>query len=213
MASMTRRSTGAHQDGNAVTPSKAGSSTTNADIRTEDFAPIVEQTKDYIVLDLKNGHPCTFSTIMTLFWYHLFIFSPLAPPIIYGALYLLYRQLGYGVWVTWFLLNLVLFLLPPYYSRAFRQKHLRKMYIPLAHYAKSSKVVLPAKRFPEGRSYILGVHPHGRVMYSTSLISQLYDVFTRVLPDKGDLFGAAAGGFFNIPIIRSEFLKALTAWF
>lgn len=78
------------------------------------------------------------------------------------------------------------------------------MYIPLAHYAKSSKAVLPAKQFPAGRSYILGVHPHGRVMYSTSLISQVYDVFTRVLP-TGDLFGAAAGGFFNVPIIRSEF--------
>jgi hypothetical protein len=27
-------------------------------------------------------------------------------------------------------------------------------------------------------AYIFGLHPHGRVMYSTALISQLHDVFT-----------------------------------
>jgi hypothetical protein len=114
MAPQARRAAPDNKDSNA-----AESSNRSADVEFTggDVAPIIAKNDDHIVLDLKNGHPCTLSTVLILFWYHLFVFSPLAAPVIYGLLYLLYRQLGSGVWLTWFLLNVVAFFAPPYYSR------------------------------------------------------------------------------------------------
>jgi hypothetical protein len=191
---------------NEVQRTKSGVLTT--EVRPIDYggiAPVVAQNGDHIVLDLKDGHPCTISTVLILWWMFFFPYSPLALPTICGLLYLAYRQLGHSVWIAWLLLNVVFFFLPPFYNRSFREQNFRPLYIPLAHYAKSSRAVLPVKRFPAGRSYIFGLHPHGRVMYSTALISQLHDVFKRVLPGGRDVFGAVAAGFFHVPFVRSKF--------
>lgn len=170
------------------------------------IAPIVGQTKDHIVLDLKDGHPCTILTALTLWCIFFFPYSPLFLPTIAAGLYIAYRQLGYSVWLAWAALNVLFLLLPPYYNRAFREEYFRRLYITLAHYANSSRAVIPAKQYPPGKRYIFGLHPHGRVMYSTALISQLHDVYRRVLPEGGgDVFGAIAAAFFYVPFIRSKF--------
>ncbi|GAQ82391.1 diacylglycerol O-acyltransferase [Klebsormidium nitens] len=188
-----------------------------ADVRPRNqggIAPIVAKKDDHIVLDLKDGHPCTIWTVLSLWFVFFFPYSPLFLPTIAAGLYIAYRQLSHSVWLVWAALNILFLLLPPYYNRLFREEYFRRLYITLAHYANSSRAVIPAKQYPPGKRYIFGLHPHGRVMYSTALISQLHDVFRRVLPEGGgDVFGAIAAAFFYVPFVRNWFymLGAISA--
>lgn len=169
-------------------------------------APVVAQNKDHIVLDLKDGHPCTIWSVFVIWSIFFFPYSWVFPPTITAALYIAYRQLGHSVWIACGAMCVLSLICPLYYNRSFREKYFRPLHMNLAYYAKSSRVVIPARKYPPGKRYVFGLHPHGRVMYSTLLLSQLNDVFRRVLPEGGgDVFGGVAATFFYVPIFRSEY--------
>eukprot|EP00897_Mesotaenium_endlicherianum_P005246 jgi/Mesen1/474/ME000101S10705 len=76
------------------------------------------------------------------------------------------------------------------------------LYLPLGSYMKSVRFVAPKKPVTQA-SHIFALHPHGRMFYSTTLLCQSDNLWRRQWLPQGDLFMAAAAGFFSVPLLRN----------
>eukprot|EP00850_Spirogloea_muscicola_P000686 SM000002S05766 [mRNA] locus=s2:2062972:2065236:- [translate_table: standard] len=143
--------------------------------------------------------------------YHMLPFT-LAPLLATAALLRLsFRAFGWTALAAYFTFMAALLAVPPLYSPSMRKclqsarsYPLQVLYRPLAGYMLSMKWVAPDREFPGDHAYILACHPHGRMFYSNGVLMQLQSWRKKILP-HGDMFLAAADGFFFVPIVRNVF--------
>jgi len=148
----------------------------------------------------------TLRIVLIVIFYHILPFTAL-PNL--GLLYYpfwLYKRSAYVGLSIYLGLMLLLLAAPPYYSKNVRRK-VRGLYEDLAAYLPAAKfIIVPTEPLPEDKGYIFASHPHGRMFYSNAMFSQLHEIWRAPMKlTHGDLFQTAAGGFFNVPIIRNWF--------
>ncbi|KAH9560663.1 hypothetical protein CY35_06G118600 [Sphagnum magellanicum] len=150
-------------------------------------------------------HSTTLKHVLILIFYHMLPFTQVPFTIFCLELYWIYKWFGW-VWVTAICAFLfALALVPPYYSKSIRRKA-RPMYETLAAYLPAAKYIVPKTPFPRNKAYIFAFHPHGRMFYAYAMFSQLDEIWREPIKlVQGDLFQAAAGAFFQVPLTRSWF--------
>ncbi|CAI5491602.1 unnamed protein product [Closterium sp. Naga37s-1] len=168
--------------------------------------------------------------VAIVFVYHMLPYTPLPCTLAMLACFYGYRAYGWQGAVAVVLLLLFLRLIPLYYNSAWRRK-LTFLYEAMAHYMTRVRVIVPAQQVPRG-GYLFTAHPHGRMFYSSSMLTQTAhlwkDTFCPhgewcLLPPAthagapcvalrriGELFGAANSTFFEVPVIRSMLCLAGT---
>lgn len=139
--------------------------------------------------------------VAIIIFYHMLPFTPL--PLIFNVLFLswAYKQYGWWALAAIFTLCAILLALPPFYSRSFRRR-LQFLYSSLARYVPKATFIAPTTPIPQ-QSYIFAFHPHGRMFYSNTMMIQLDNIWRYPFLPKGDLFAAAAAGFFSVPFLRN----------
>ncbi|CAI6000084.1 unnamed protein product [Closterium sp. NIES-64] len=136
-----------------------------------------------------------------VFVYHMLPYTPLPCTLATLACFYGYRAYGWQGAVAVVLLLLFLRLIPLNYNSAWRKK-LTFLYEAMAHYMTRVRVIVPAQQVPRG-GYLFTAHPHGRMFYSSSMLTQTAHLWKDTFCPHGELFGAANSTFFEVPVIRS----------
>ncbi|CAI5469319.1 unnamed protein product [Closterium sp. Yama58-4] len=139
--------------------------------------------------------------VAIVFVYHMLPYTPLPCTLATLACFYGYRAYGWQGAVAVVLLLLFLRLIPLYYNSAWRKK-LTFLYEAMAHYMTRVRVIMPAQQVPRG-GYLFTAHPHGRMFYSSSMLTQTAHLWKDFFCPHGELFGAANSTFFEVPVIRS----------
>ncbi|CAI7889081.1 unnamed protein product [Closterium sp. NIES-53] len=144
--------------------------------------------------------------VAIVFVYHMLPYTPLPCTLAMLACFYGYRAYGWQGAVVVVLLLLFLRLIPLYYNSAWRRK-LTFLYEAMARYMTRVRVIVPAQQVPRG-GYLFTAHPHGRMFYSSSMLTQTAHLWKDTFCPHGELFGAANSTFFEVPVIRSMLYMA-----
>ncbi|KAL3701049.1 hypothetical protein R1sor_019071 [Riccia sorocarpa] len=137
-----------------------------------------------------------------MFFLHMLPFTPIPHIIATTILYWSYTRHGVKAFAFFFTLTAVLAMAPMVYSAKYKRFVREPLYRVFARYVPKAQYGVPEKPFPKDKSYIFAAHPHGRMFFSNVIFTQLHEDWRKGLLEHGEIFFAAAGNFFYIPILN-----------